>query len=204
MKITHLQIATNTFIMKLLIISFKIIKSIIRKCSFFIGTAHIKVICFLNGVKHGKIRSIGSPYINISRFGTAEIGNNFYLRTGQSNSEVGQIGTRIIVRGKGKLKIGANVGMTNATIFADNSITIGDNVMIGGGTQIFDTNFHSTDPVIRTSGKEISEDVKTAPVMIGNNVFIGTNCIICKGVIIEDNAIIPAGSVVYKQKQGAL
>jgi hypothetical protein len=44
------------------------------------------------------------------------------------------------------------------------------------------------------------DDVKKKPVVIGNNVFIGTNSIICKGVVIPDEAIIPAGSVVYSSK----
>ncbi len=36
------------------------------------------------------------------------------------------------------------------------------------------------------------------PVKIGNNVFIGSNAIIMPGVIIEDNVIVAAGSVITK------
>ena len=45
------------------------------------------------------------------------------------------------------------------------------------------------------------EDVKmalTAPVRIENDAFIGTRCIICKGVTIGEKSIIAAGSVVVK------
>ena len=152
----------------------------------------------LNGVKHKKLVANGLPHVNISRFGQAEFGENLLLRTGVANSEVGLVGTRIVVRGHGRLKIGKNVGMTNTSIFVDDSITIGDNVMIGGGTQIFDTNFHSTDADNRIAGKNASTDVKTSPIHIGDKVFIGTNCLICKGVTIGDNAVIAAGSVVVK------
>ena len=143
-------------------------------------------------------KALGRAKINVSMGGRASIGNNFYIRTGQAYTEVGSLGSRILVGPQGVLTIGNNVGMSNATIVADLSVTIGDNVMIGGGVQIFDTNFHSIDPAIRTSGHETRDDVKTAPVMIGNDVFIGTNAIICKGVTIGDKAIISAGSVVVK------
>ena len=36
------------------------------------------------------------------------------------------------------------------------------------------------------------------PVKIGNNVFIGSNAIIMPGIVIEDNVIVAAGSVVTK------
>ena len=39
---------------------------------------------------------------------------------------------------------------------------------------------------------------KCAPVVIGDNVFIGAKCIILKGVIIGENSIVGAGSVVTK------
>ena len=38
----------------------------------------------------------------------------------------------------------------------------------------------------------------TAPIKIGNHVWIGVNCTILKGVTIGDGAIIAAGSVVTK------
>ena len=38
--------------------------------------------------------------------------------------------------------------------------------------------------------------VKTAPIEIGDDVFIGARCIICKGVTIGDRTIIAAGSIV--------
>jgi acetyltransferase-like isoleucine patch superfamily enzyme len=37
-----------------------------------------------------------------------------------------------------------------------------------------------------------------APIQIGNNVWIGANCVILKGVNIGDSAVIAAGSVVTK------
>lgn len=144
------------------------------------------------------LTAVGGPRVNVSLGGKCTIGDCFYIRTGVRYTEVGLAGSRILVGPQGTLQIGNHVGMSNTTIVADCSVSIGDNVLIGGGVQIFDTNFHSTDASVRSSGKETRSDVKKAPVSIGDNVFIGTNAIICKGVSIGDNAIIAAGSVVVK------
>ena len=178
--------------------AFKACKAIHLRLVATYWTAYTRALFWLNGVKCGSLKALGRARINVSLGGKATIGNHFYIRTGQDYTEVGNLGSRILVGPKGVLTIGDHVGMSNATIVADCSVTIGDHVMIGGGVQIFDTNFHSTDPVIRTSGHETRDDVKTGPVVMGNHVFIGTNAIICKGVTIGDNAIIAAGSVVVK------
>lgn len=183
--------------------AYKVIKLIHLKWCTFISTVLFKIVLRCNGVALGKnVRAIGIPKVNVSLGGVCLIGDAFYCRTGYFFTEVGSVGSRILVGPKGVLKIGNNVGMSNATIVADEAVTIGDNVLIGGGVQIFDTNFHSTDASIRSSGKESRADVKTKPVVIGNNVFIGTNAIICKGVRISDGAIVPARAVVYKDLPG--
>ena len=178
--------------------AFKACKAIHLRLAGAYWTAYTRLLFWLTGVKCGSLKALGKPRVNVSLGGKATIGKDFYIRTGQAYTEVGSLGSRILVGPKGVLTIGDHVGMSNATIVADNSVTIGDNVMIGGGTQIFDKNFHSTDPAIRTGGHETRADVNTAPVFIGDNVFIGTNCLICKGVTIGENAIVAAGSVVVK------
>lgn len=74
-------------------------------------------------------------------------------------------------------------------------IWIGKNVKVGGGTRIFDTDFHPLDYMDR---RNTVHGTKTAPVIIEDDVFIGTNCIIGKGVTIGARSIIAAGSVVVK------
>ena len=68
--------------------------------------------------------------------------------------------------------------------------------MIGGGVKIWDSNFHSLDPIMRTSGNDT--DIKTAPIKICERAFIGSGSMILKGVTIEKNSVIAAGSVVAK------
>lgn len=71
---------------------------------------------------------------------------------------------------------------------------IGSNVLLGSGVRIFDTDFHSISANDRKKG--ILDCIKTAPVKIEDNVFIGTDTIILKGVTIGPNSVIGAGGVV--------
>jgi acetyltransferase-like isoleucine patch superfamily enzyme len=94
------------------------------------------------------------------------------------------------------LIIGKNVGISSTAIVALESITIGDNVKIGGGVCIYDTDFHSIDPVVRRNVVLDLQAKANKPVIIKDNVFIGAHSTILKGVIIGANAVIGACSVV--------
>lgn len=90
----------------------------------------------------------------------------------------------------------------NCTFLDDNRIVIGDNALIAPNVQIY-TAFHPTNAIDRFGAPK--EDgsfefckTQTAPVTIGNNVWIGGGAIILPGVTIGDNVVIGAGSVVTK------
>lgn len=177
--------------------SFKVVKAISRWIRTRCSTLHVGMLFRLNGIRFGRgLKAIGIPSVNVSLGGSATIGERFTIRTGCGNTEIGSVGSRIRVGPKGILTIGDRVGMSNATIVCEESVEIGDDVFVGGGVLIFDTNFHSTDASIRTSGRESRDDVRTAPVHIGPRVFLGANAIVCKGVTICEKAAIAAGSVV--------
>lgn len=105
---------------------------------------------------------------------------------------------KILVKKNATLGIGSNSGMNGAMIYCSMKIVIGSNVKIGGGTRIFDTDFHSLEYLSRRSAITDGLSAKQSPVIIGDDVFIGANCIIGKGVKIGDRSIIAAGSVVTK------
>lgn len=177
---------------------YKVLCFLGRQTNIYYSTIYTKLILYLNGTVPNKIMSLGIPNIHISLKGEFIIGNNLTLRNYVKFSDTGENRPcRIIVKGNGKLTIGNNVGITSSLICCWNNITIGDNVKIGGGNRIFDTNFHSIDPIFRKSDNDEIK-TKTAPIYIENDVFIGTSCIICKGVTIGENSIIAAGSVVTK------
>lgn len=126
-------------------------------------------------------------------YGMFSIPTNFVIMgDGIDNSSV----SKIVVASKANLEIGNNVGITQSCIHCYNKISIGDNVKIGAGCLIMDSNFHSLDWNLRLNEKTDVSDVKTSPVVIDSNVFVGARSIITKGVVIGRNTIIAAGSVV--------
>ncbi|MEG0977597.1 MAG: sugar O-acetyltransferase, partial [Bacilli bacterium] len=88
----------------------------------------------------------------------------------------------------------------NCTFLDDNKITIGNNALISPNVQIY-TAFHPKNAIERfgipkEDGSFQFCKTKTAPVTIGNNVWIGGGTIILPGITIGDNVVIGAGSVV--------
>lgn len=70
---------------------------------------------------------------------------------------------------------------------------------LGGNVRIFDHDFHPLEAEARRqSTREQAHHIRTAPVEIGDDVFIGTNAIVLKGVRIGDRSIVAAGAVVFK------
>ncbi len=138
---------------------------------------------------HGKIRIFGH--------GKIVMGNDVIINSSLSSNPIGG-DTQMVVSVKpgAELWIGDKVGISNAAVVCHEKITIGNRTIIGGGTKIYDSNFHSID--YRERGDYVNETVITKPVFIGEDVFIGAHSIILKGVTIGDRSIVAAGSVVTK------
>lgn len=73
-------------------------------------------------------------------------------------------------------------------------VEIGDNVIIGGNTTILDSNSHTLEPRGRKHGE--LDDSKITGIKIENDVWIGSNCMICPNVKIGRDSVIRANSVV--------
>jgi acetyltransferase-like isoleucine patch superfamily enzyme len=166
-----------------------------RLFSYYYYIMNLLIFKF-KGVRFNDFNIAGVVFVQ--NLGQISLGENFSANSGINQNPIGgsNILRLITYKSSAKLTIGNNVGMSNATIVCWNSITIGNNVLIGGDTRIWDTNFHSIDPVIRTSGSD--NDIKTAPIKIMDNAFIGGGSIILKGVTIGENSVIAAGSVVTR------
>ena len=99
---------------------------------------------------------------------------------------------------KAVLTIGNNCGISNTAITCEEKVTIEDNVMIGSGCHIYDTDFHPLEYSERVKEYYKGCPTKRKPVRICEGAFIGAGCYILKGVTIGEHAIVGAGSVVAK------
>ena len=156
--------------------------------------------CVANNVKFADRKSVkfnDHAIISISPKSDVNIGKAFIVNSGPE-SGIGVTMSKISVGQGATLKIGDFVGISSTTILVKNVVTIGHHVNIGGGSFMTDSNHHSTDWRDRADRKRDVQNAKTAPIVIGDYVFIGARCMILKGVTIGEKAIIAAGSVVTK------
>lgn len=98
-------------------------------------------------------------------------------------------GCSVIVTDNAELEVGSGYINMDSKIRCRNKITIGNNVVISENVHIRDSDTHQI-----LDGKHDP----TAPVVIGNHVWIGANATILKGVTIGEGAIVAAGAVVNK------
>jgi carbonic anhydrase/acetyltransferase-like protein (isoleucine patch superfamily) len=118
-------------------------------------------------------------YLSVGAGAKIEVHNGFSI---QDNAY-------IVVRKGAQLILGGGYINSNAQIVCNQSITIGNGVAIADVVLIRDTDDHD----IFYEGYQ-----KSAPVVIGDRVWIGQRATILKGVAIGDGAVIAAGAVVTK------
>lgn len=89
------------------------------------------------------------------------------------------------------ITVGENVFINACCHFQDHGgVSIGDGCQIGHNV-VFATLNHGMSP-------EDHSTTYPTPIVLGKNVWVGSNSTILQGVTIEDNAIVAAGAVVTK------
>lgn len=105
------------------------------------------------------------------------------------------------------LEIGNNCYISNASLVASERITLGSRVFIAGGVTIADSDFHPLEPAARLADtvalsplgdRKHRPEVSAQPVFIGDDVWIGYNATILKGVHVGSGAVIAPGAVVIR------
>ena len=131
---------------------------------------------FIHGVKNG---------ITMGNHVTIHSSENVNPTSGISHSH-------LRTEGNGKIVIGNNVGMSHVNITAFEGVYIEDNVLLGSGVKIWDSDFHS----IYYNQRVENNGIKCAAITIKEGAFIGACSIILKGVTIGRHSVVGAGSVV--------
>jgi acetyltransferase-like isoleucine patch superfamily enzyme len=173
--------------------------AVVIQANMVFSTLRTNLGCAFQGcvIGHG-FRSSGRIRIKSRASGDIVLGDHVRLLAHWRSNRVGLSGPVILHTWEGgRIEIGDHTGASSVVISSRSGVRIGRHVNIGGNVRIFDHDFHALDPEIRRSPRGC-DDCATKPIIIGDDVFIGTNCIILKGVTIGDRAIIGAGSVVTK------
>lgn len=114
-------------------------------------------------------------------------------------------GVHFAVGESASIQIGNYCYFTNALLLCELNIRIGDYVMIGWNATIADTDFHPIAPAERIVDAIACSPlgdayhrpkIKKLAVTIDDNVYIGPNAVIFKGVNIGQGAFIEAGTVI--------
>lgn len=158
----------------------------------------VRLLIAINGIAWGHGWSFyGLPIIQKHRRSVMKFGEGFSLRSSGHSNPLAPNHPVVLstLRAGAVLEIGRNFGMTGGSICAATRITIGDNAAVGANCVITDTDFHPLHPRARLLEPQNGQ---SAPVVIGNNVFIGMNSIVLKGVTIGENSVLGAGSVVSR------
>ena len=152
-----------------------------------------------------------------------QFGEGFYCETAQvfrflRNKTPGSVifgnhvscyaGCSFSVGKDGQCTVGDFTLLNGALIMAEERIEIGSHCLISWNVGIADSDFHPLEPAQRLIDAQAiapffkdrppRPKLKTAPVIISNNVWIGMNAVILKGVTIGENSVVAAGSVVTK------
>ena len=155
-----------------------------------------KLMMKIQKIKYGKkCEFYGIPVILKTKGSSIELGNHVVCVSSFLANLMGLYQRSILLaRAGGRIVLEDDVRMSATTIYSRESIHIGKHTSIGGNVKIFDHDFHPIDPQQRL--EHPNSGMKTKPVEIGENVFIGCNVIILKGSKIGNNCVIGAGSVV--------
>jgi acetyltransferase-like isoleucine patch superfamily enzyme len=154
----------------------------------------MSVRCWLWGI----VRQSGHQYFGLSFFvrhptATIQIGRDAVFRSASGSNSIGlNRACRFTAAANASIIIGDDCGFSGVVIAAETSVVLGDRVMCGANVTITDSDRHPLDAIARANGGAGAH----SPVTIGDDVWLGLNVVVLKGVTIGNGAVIAANSVV--------
>ncbi|HWR52622.1 MAG TPA: acyltransferase [Bryobacteraceae bacterium] len=161
------------------------------------GTGMARVLAWWWGIEVGpESRFYGLPLFRRLPGTSIRIGPNCQFRSAKWSNLIGVNRPCILATlvGGAAVRIGSACGFTGTAIGCASRIVIGDRVMCGANVTITDTDWHPIDWRDRISGKT----AEASPVVIGDDVWLGVNVIVLKGVEIGEKTVVGAGSIVTR------
>jgi len=160
----------------------------LKKMRFFLTSLAGLVLLWLNDVDFSvKTKFYGLPHIKTATSSKVIIGAKCVFRSSSTSNLIGINRKCILFADKHSiLEIGEGSGFSGTVLGCFKSIKLGKNVRCGANTLITDGDWHQ-------------EDKRVGPpkaVEIGDDVWLGVNVSVLKGVKIGKNTIIGAGSIV--------
>jgi len=159
---------------------------------------YIRLLFMLNQIQWGPgWKLYGVPIIQKHRQSVMRFGPGFSLRSTTRSNPLGACHPVILCtwQAGAVLETGEDFVMTGGTLCAAERITIGNRVNIGANSTLIDTDFHPLDEEQR---RLFPQAAQNKPIIIEDDVFIGMNCLVMKGVTIGRGSVIGAGSVVTR------
>lgn len=169
------------------------------KLDFVLSTGRSRASLLLQGCPPGpNFATSGRCSFKARRTGAIQIGSGVRFLAGWRTNRVGLSGPVLLQTfGDGCITIGNFSGGSAVAISSRSRVAVGNYVNLGGNVRIFDHDFHALDPEFRRlSINEQAPHIRSKPIFIGDDVFVGANSIILKGASIGARSIVAAGSVV--------
>jgi len=159
-----------------------------------VSSAYARLLLCLWGARVGRgLQVMGR--IRMRLLGTLTVGDWVHIRSGYANYVGGHQPMAIWICSGGHVTIGDRCRLSNTTVVCKAEVAILPETLIGGGSRIYDTDFHQLDPLDRLWN---TGPVASAPIRIGPRAFLGGHVTVLKGVTIGEGAVIGAGSIVTR------
>ena len=166
------------------------------KLKCFFSTRFMKLNFVFWGIRlKGQQSFFGKTYLCFHPSSKVKIGINCTFRSSFFSNTIGLKQKCYISAGKNaQLFIGNDCAFSGTVINADKSIIIGNRDFCGANVTICDSDRHPLDAKLRV----LNHKGEVGSVRIENDVWLGMNVVVMKGVAIGKGTVIAANSVVVK------